>query len=254
MTILHKECLTGCNGLQLDISKPIATCDDIPDAQTLSISGNNLSISGGNTIALPAAPGETVTTMTNVLGTGTVVGTYTNEAGTAVDIRVPASPDKMFVKQTWTSNDNTTNINVNDTVIDGSEGSISLTNPYTYNITVVERSYLLEGSATNVGWAGWSNPGQNELGFKPQRSLTGSAGPWVINSPASYTGVAAPPIGTLNQIFGPVSTHIHVIAPGATLTVNYRTLRVVQAGANGQAVSVGGGLSGMFFESTLQQL
>ena len=58
--------------------------------------------------ALPAAGAETVTTMTNVQGTGNIVGTYTNEAAAVVDIResvttfAPITNGYLFVSENGT--------------------------------------------------------------------------------------------------------------------------------------------------------
>ena len=63
------------------------------DSQTLSTSGVNLTISNGNTVSLASAitAGETTTTLTSVLSTGTKLGSYTNEDGTVTDLYAPAS-------------------------------------------------------------------------------------------------------------------------------------------------------------------
>ncbi len=73
-------------------ASPLSVVGDLTDDQSLSLSGSNLSISGGNTVALPAASGsdnwgtQTVETDATIIGDGTIAnplsaidGDVTNE-------------------------------------------------------------------------------------------------------------------------------------------------------------------------------
>jgi hypothetical protein len=58
MTFLHAECVRGCDDAPFNFAgERVASCGDIPAAQTLALAGDQLSISGGNAVTLPSAPG-----------------------------------------------------------------------------------------------------------------------------------------------------------------------------------------------------